>query len=128
MALTMEQLQAQIEDLRSETSERRTGIWLEVVEAQYGKGTSPLKVQLKGDRAHPKPVWWPVADDALGSDKDSLDAYKRILDEIDKKRVVLARLTWEPGSSEGPAPQEQAKPSRLHCDALRFQSAELGSR
>lgn len=132
MALTMEQLQAQIEDLRSETSERRTGIWLEVVEAQYGKGTSPLKVQLKGDRAHPKPVWWPVADDALGFDKDSLDAYKRILDEIDKKRVVLARLTWDSGGSKNSDQNsnqaEPKEPTRLHCDALRFQSAELGSR
>lgn len=115
--------------------ERRTLIWLEVSEIQYeaiggaakagerkSKGpqaTSPTlvcKVQLKADHAYPKPVWWPVAAHALGSKTELLDIYKQILSEMDKKRVVLAGLTWDEDGHE------------LQVGAFRFQSADLGNR
>ncbi len=119
------------------------GIWLEVAELQFDtvKGTS--KVQLKGDRAHPKPAWWDVESTVLGARREpstttpatppttpppatatepdikaAYETYKAILNEMDKKRVVLARLTWKPGP-----PVEE-----LHCNALRFQSPDVGSR
>jgi hypothetical protein len=109
-----EGLKAQIEKLVDENKKGHAGIWLEVAEVQFADGG--LKVQVKGDTAHPKPVWWPVKKDAFEKGGESYDAYRAILREIDRKRAVLVRLTWDPDDH------------RLHCDALRFQSAELGSR
>lgn len=116
----VQKLQDQIDDLKKETRETRkarTGIWLEVSEVQFEKGDDPLRVQLQGDRAHPKPGWWPVDKNALDQGGNHHRAYKAILREIDRKRLVLARLTCS-----------NDKDHALHCDALRFQSAELGSR
>lgn len=94
-------------------------IWLEVADAQLvAKDKNPCRVQLKADKAHPRALWWPVAEDALGAKKDPHEIYREILKEIDKKRMVLAGLTWD----------EDSNSTRLHCTAFRFQSAELGSR
>lgn len=94
-------------------------IWLEVADAQFvAKDQDPCRVQLKADKAHPQALWWPVAKDALGSIKDPHEIYREILKEIDKKRMVLAGLAWD----------EASEPTRLHCTAFRFQSAEQGSR
>lgn len=94
------------------------GIWLEVADVRLEIGGESSgeshRVLLKGDREHPKPVWWPVAKSAS---KSGDDIYRRILDEMDKKRVVLARLTCDRQDSH-----------TLHCDAFRFQSAEFGAR
>lgn len=108
--------------LEEEFRQRRIGIWLEVAEVQFDSASSKdsLEVQLKGDRAHPRSEWWPV--DATiastliaGAKPDPYEAYKAILNEMDKKRTVLARLSCHQGD-------------RLRCDALRFQSPEVGGR
>lgn len=95
------------------------GIWLEVVDVRLETvpGTKELiyRVLLKGDRENPKPVWW-LADENGGIPCG--DLYHTILNEMDRKRVVLARLTCKPGTDN----------NYLHCTAFRFQSAELGSR
>ena len=90
-------------------------IWLEVTEVRYetvAGGT--CTVLLKGDREHPKPVWWQVEPTAAGN--NAFETYKAILNEVDKKRIVLARLSCDKGSH------------LLRCDAFRFQSPELGNR
>lgn len=102
-------------------------IWLEVADAQFQSVDPPASspasgadarcnVQLKADKEHPERLWWPVDGDVLGSGKTAFDVYKGILGEIDKKRTVLAGLTWNQADGQ------------LYCDTLRFQSAELGSR
>jgi hypothetical protein len=112
--------------------ESKSGIWLEVAEVQFDK--NEIKVQLKGDREHPKPNWWTVdqrAVEAWEPGKPSPYAtYRAILHEMDKKRVALACLSCEPISS-GEEPEQTAKEKTggaLRCTALRFQSADLGSR
>jgi hypothetical protein len=118
--------------------ESKSGIWLEVAEVQLDK--NEIKVQLKGDREHPKPNWWTVdqrAVEAWEPGKPSPYAtYRAILHEMDKKRVALACLSCEPISSR----KERTKAANrteaagqkagvaLRCIALRFQSADLGSR
>lgn len=95
--------------------EKQSWIWLEVSDVRFEGG--PEKgccVQLRADREQPKPVWWPVVDTAVRD--TAFETYKAILAEMDKKRVVLARLTCDRSAGF------------LHCDALRFQSAEMGSR
>jgi hypothetical protein len=96
--------------------ESQNWIWLEVTEVRYD--TDPqggrVSVSLKGDREHPKPVWWPVEGTVAGA--SALETYKAILNELDKKRVALARLTYNSGGNS------------LFCNALRFQTPELGSR
>lgn len=111
-------LDPRIQKLIDESKRGHAGIWLEVAEVQFEKGEEPLRVQLKGDRAHPRPVWWTVGQEAVEPGTDFRHTYREILREMDRKRAVLARLTWALAE----------KPIRLHCDALRFQSAELGSR
>ena len=98
--------------------EGRAGIWLEVADVQFESGDKACKVQLKADRAQPKPMWWPVNSTAVGKPGEgaAYDTYKAILHELDRKRLVLARLSPKPKSTE------------LHCDAFRFQSPDLGSR
>lgn len=96
-----------------------TGIWLEVAEVQLDTApTKSCRVQLKADKTSSKPVWWPVEETALSSSSSNaaFDTYKAILGEMDKKRVVLARLSNKPGSDE------------LHCNAFRFQSSDPGNR
>jgi len=105
-----------------EESLKRFGIWLEVAEARYQSGVGTgCSVQLKGDREQPKPAWWPVDLKALG--KDDFETYKALLHEIDKKRLVLARLACSTKMKE-----DGTYDHWLHCDAFRFQSPELGGR
>lgn len=94
-----------------------SGIWLEVAEVRYELEASKgaVRVSLRGDREHPKPVWWSVDEAAVGI--SALDTYKAILNELDKKRVAIAWLT-----------QDLPEGSSLVCRALRFQSPELPSR
>lgn len=104
-------------DKRTESEdEEHDGIWLEVTEVRYDSEKKGMcSLLLKGDREHPKPVWWPVEDKAL-QDKP-FETYKEILREMDKKRLVLARLS-----------RDRKNHNRLCCDAFRFQSPDLGSR
>jgi hypothetical protein len=98
----------------------KDGIWLEVAEVRWeGGGKKGCSVLLKADREQPKPVWWPVEGTALGkSGNDALfETYKAILNEMDKKRLVLARLSCERNETH-----------HLRCDVLRFQSPDLGNR
>jgi hypothetical protein len=76
-------------------------------------------VQLKADKEQPKPIWWSVDDAAWrgGGGNTAFDIYKAILNEFDKKRVVLVWLSPSTTPAEG-----------LRCRALRFQSPELGGR
>lgn len=103
------------------------GIWLEVAEVQLDTRLQCCRVQLKADRAQPRPVWWRVENSALSSEEEkekekekSLDAakeaYRAILNELDKNREVLAFLSGSEGDHT------------LRCSAFRFQSAELGKR
>jgi hypothetical protein len=88
-------------------------IWLEVsrVELETGKGCT---VQLKSDQGDPEPGWWPV--DPIDTDTTGLNTFKTILGELDKKRTVLAKLSWDDSKTE------------LRCAALRFRSPEAGGR
>jgi hypothetical protein len=98
--------------------ERWPAIWLEVSEVRYvtlAEGT--CSVLLKADKEQPKPIWWPVNKSALGKEQTPFDIYKAILHEMDKKRMVLVRLSCDPAAN-----------NYLHCDSFRFQSPELGSR
>jgi hypothetical protein len=100
-----------------EVNDKAEGIWLEVAEVQFESGKEGgCLVLLKADREQPKPNWWPVALNAIKKDNDPFDDYKEILNQIDKKRAVLARLSWV------------ADKNGLRCNAFRFQSPELGSR
>lgn len=114
-------LKEKVRQLEVDLRKTPTGIWLEVAEFQFDteKPKPSSRVQLKGDRAYPKPTWWPVDSTAAIATTASgistpYENYKAILNEMDKKRVVLARLTWKDGE--------------LLCDAFRFQSPDLGSR
>lgn len=107
---------AELDKRLKRLEERPTGIWLEVAEVQFDTQAPTIRVQLEGDRAHPKPTWWTVASTAVSGEQDPHDVYTAILDEKDKKRVVLACLCWDESSKE------------LHCSALRFQSPDLGRR
>jgi len=97
--------------------EEHAGIWLEVTEVRYDSDKKACSVLLKGDREQPKPIWWPVDSTVLKDDDDAFDTYKAILQEMDKKRLVLARLSCS-----------KDEPHHLRCDAFRFQSPDLGSR
>lgn len=98
------------------------GIWLEVSEVQFESGGEEgCCVLLKADREQP-PLRWPVEPNAIKPGGNSFDNYKEILGQIDKKRAVLARLSWMPGKGSA---TEKGKGS-LHCTAFRFQSPELG--
>lgn len=98
--------------------QKREGIWLEIAEVRYEGGKEKAcSVLLKADREQPERIWWPVEDTAV---RDSaFETYKAILNELDKKRMVLARLACKCDSEVG---------AWLHCDSFRFQSPELGSR
>jgi hypothetical protein len=102
--------------------QRRDGIWLEVAEVRWEGGTTKAcSVLLRADREQPKPIWWPVDDDAVRD--GAFETYKAILNEIDKKRMVLARLACSVKPIEG-----GKLDTWLRCDSFRFQSPELGSR
>lgn len=100
--------------------DNKAGIWLEVTEVRFeteeGEDKKSCRVLLKGDRDHPKPVWWPVEPAAVR--ENAFDTYKAILREMNDKRMVLARLSVK----------QEADKAWLRCDAFRFQSPELGSR
>jgi|GEM_PF-1579827 len=101
--------------------EHNHGVWLEVAEVQLDSRLQCCRVQLKADKTQPKPIWWTVDSNALSSKTEPQDAaletYRAILNELDKNRVVLARLSSSGGSGRS-----------LRCSVFRFQSAELGSR
>lgn len=125
--MTNNQLAAAVQEVKenvwalAEANWRRPAIWLEVTEVSYDSEKAEQEkgvcsVQLKGDREQPKAVWWPVdVPKALG--KDAFETYKALLEQIDKKRLVLARLSCSTEADH-----------HLRCDAFRFQSTELGSR
>lgn len=128
---TTEELEKRIEDLERKLASvkgetrSQSGIWLEVAEVQFDRGD--VRVQLKGDRAHPKAVWWPVENTAAGAssspgEQATSAVYRAVLNELDKKRVVLARLSCTPAGG-----RSESSPG-LRCDALRFQSADIGGR
>jgi hypothetical protein len=103
-----------------DTNENTNGIWLEVSEVQYqtsaptDSASGTCRVLLKANKDQPKAKWWPVVPKAI---RDTpFDDYKAIHYEMDKKRTVLARLSWRPDKTS------------LCCDAFCFQSSELGSR
>ncbi len=114
----------------SDDSQR--GIWLEVSEARFeGGDPGKCEVLLKADRSYPRPIWWPVSVKALAPDKVGFDAYKAIVAEIDKKRLVLAQLGCKallPTEPHGGTAEPSGGPHDLQCIALRFQTPELGSR
>lgn len=101
--------------------EQQSWVWLEVSEVRYESGQEKIcSVLLRADREQPKPVWWPVEDTAVST--TALETYKAILSEMDKKRMVLARLASSARQKNGKVD------AWLRCDAFRFQSPELGSR
>jgi hypothetical protein len=112
-------------------TEKRQGIWLEVSEVRLERDEdkAECRVRLKADKEEPKAVWWPVKPTAASShakaDEAAHQTYKAILNELDKKRLVLAEISLhqEAGSGSG-----AAKKWWLECRAFRFQTAELGSR
>jgi hypothetical protein len=65
-----------------------TGIWLKVSNARLHDNT--IEVQLEGDREDREANWWSVKADAAGD--VSAETFRTILDGLDKKRTVLARL------------------------------------
>jgi len=104
--------------------EAHRGIWLEVAECRYGTGNAGgCEVQLRGDRERPAPVWWSVDPITAPNDptddptKAQFETYKTIVEQLDKKRGVLARLSCN-----------QGKGHSLRCSAFRFQTPELASR
>jgi len=99
-----------------DSAQQRQGIWLEVSEVRYegGDDGAACSVLLKADHEHPSRIWWPVKGDAVKG--SHYETYKAILSEMDKKRLVLARLSYS------------ASNGWLRCDSFRFQSPELGSR
>ena len=62
----------------------RTAIWLEVGNVRI-KGTT-LSVQLRADREPDRPRWWDV------SPSPDLNTFKAIIEALDKKRPVMAKL------------------------------------
>jgi hypothetical protein len=103
--------------------QRQEGIWLEVIEVRFERGGNQgqCSVRLKGDRADLRPAWWPVAPGALSSKVDSQGAqetYREILNELDKKRLVLVELRCQ-------LDQER---HWLRCETVRFQPPEIGGR
>lgn len=112
--------QAKEEEVIPEPDQKREGIWLEVAEVRYeGGGEKSCSVLLRADREQPKPIWWPVEDTAARD--NAFDTYKAILAEMDKKRMVLARLACSVSENGTITPW-------LRCDSFRFQSPELGIR
>ncbi len=63
-------------------------IWLEVSNVKID-GTN-LSVQLRADRLPERPRWWL----AMGVDKDK---FKAVVEALDKKRPVLARIAGKAG-------------------------------
>jgi hypothetical protein len=92
---------------------KRRGIWLEVAAVQHDSEAG-CTAQLKGDREDKEPVWWPV-DPTKVEDTTGFETYKAILGELDKKRLVLAKLSCTAAN-------------QLRCTVLRFRSPEAGGR
>ena len=108
---------SQAEEKMPAPEQKREGIWLEVSEVRYEGGKDQVcTVLLKADHEHPSRIWWPVKSDAVR--ETPYETYKAILTEMDKKRMVLARLSY---CTSGRAVW-------LRCDSFRFQAPELGSR
>lgn len=87
-------------------------IWLEVANVRLEN--SVVQIQVKGDRTDREPVWWDVELENNNAKPESNDAYRTIVDGLDKKRVVLAKL-----AAEG---------NTLKCAFIRVQYAESNSR
>jgi len=86
------------------------GIWMKIVNARLTQDS--VEIQVEGDQGDREPTWWPVAGKAAGS--GPLETYRTIVDGIDKRRVVLARL--------GAAGTESG--SALACNLVRVQFAD----
>lgn len=103
-------------DNSGSSQDRHKAIWLKVSEVRLHNEDQrcECQVRLVGDCEDPRLHWWPVDDKALsgtGAEKGGFKIYKAILHELDKKRLVIARLAWEN--------------DHLECKALRFQSPDL---
>jgi hypothetical protein len=98
----------------------KDGIWLEVAAVQYDSAEG-CTVQLKGDKEEKEPVWWPV-DPIAG--KSAVDTYKDILGEIDRKRLVFAKLSYVTSSAPPAGPPK----TELHCTVLRFRLVDSVNR
>ena len=90
-----------------------TGIWLDVADVRYDTSVDDCFVRLEADRSRSRPIYWPVDKGVLSV--PPLEIYRTVLREIDRDRRVLARLACTGGGA-------------LHCDALRFQSADSSRR
>jgi len=107
------------------TDEQQSWIWLEVADVRYEGGGNEKRncsVLLRADREQPKPHWWFVEPNAVK--EDAYETYKAILNEMDKKRMVLARLSCSANVASPPAGTGR----ELRCDSFRFQSPDVGSR
>jgi len=84
-----------------------------------------VSIQVEGDCHDREPVWWPVKLGILS--KDELDAYGKVLDSLDRKKTILARLAC--------CTKEQAKAFGLNardspflaCDRVRLQFTDSRS-
>jgi len=83
-------------------------IWLEVANVRStGKN---LEIQVKGERTEREAAWLNVQLKNEDADK----VYRRLLEGLDKKRIVLAELV----------PEGQ----KIECKVIRIQYAESASR
>ena len=84
-------------------------IWLEV--ANVRSNGNDIEVQVKGERTEREPAWLTVQ----LQDEDSDKVYRRLIDGLDKKRIVLAELVPVEGQ-------------KIECKHIRIQYAESASR
>lgn len=108
----IKELKDRVLSMQAEFQVPLRGIWMEVDDGRYETSPAAFFVRLKGDRSQPTAAWWPVR---LGS-RDISEIYREFDDARDRKRLVLAHLTAEPGSGT------------LSCDRLSYRTAELGAR
>lgn len=102
--------------------EALSSIWLEVEYVRLED--MQITVRLKGDKSdETEKNWFPAippqsdgtpAGDATAQ-RAATDLYDRILDGLDKKKLVLAKIAPRPGNDD----------RTLYCLAFRFQSGPL---
>ena len=91
------------------TSSKVESIWLEI--ANVRSTGKRVEIQVKGERTDREPAWLMVQ--LKGEDSDTV--YRRLLDGLDKKRIVLAELIPVEGQ-------------KIECKHIRIQYAESASR
>lgn len=99
------------------------GIWLKVTNVRHQGGS--VFIQVEGDWKDEQPAWWPVKQGILKNDE--LAAFGAILESLDRKKPILARLTCCEAGEAKEFGLRVANSAFLGCDVLRLQFTDARS-